>query len=135
MIKIKKHSLKLISLFASIFLWVYVVTAEKVEIHQKLDLKVFLPKHMTLTQTENLKVKVSFLTSKWFSKILQKNKPIVVVDLRNHFKEKNSTHRNFIVKIEPDHIKFLKGVRVLSIKPETVELRLKQKSPRITADR
>ena len=82
----ERHSLKIIALIFSIFLWFFVISSEPVELERTLNLTYALPDEMAISNMAPREVKVKLKGSKAFIKTVLRDGDDFKIDLNNFSK-------------------------------------------------
>lgn len=126
--RIKKHSLKLISLFFAIFLWAYVLNSEKVRFEKTVALDYILPEDMIFAQRPPLEVSFMIEGPRAFVRTVVDKEERLVIDLN---KANSKKHLSFTVDINPEQLDLPFGMIIERVVPRKVPIRLERKASKI----
>lgn len=126
--RMKKHSLKFISLFFSVFLWAYVLNSEKVRFEKTVSLEYILPEDMIFAQKPALEVTFLIEGPRAFVRTVAEREDRLVIDLnRANAKKQLSFH----VDINPTQLSLPFGMVVERVIPRRIPIRLERKASKI----
>lgn len=126
--RVKKHSLKLISVFLSLFLWVYVLNSEKVKFEKTVQLEFILPDGMVFAEKPVQEVVFMIEGPRAFVRTVGERDDKLLIDL-NRANTKKQT--NFTVDIIPTQLNLPFGMVVERVLPRKIPVKLEQKSKKI----
>jgi len=126
--KIKKHSLKFISLFFAIFLWVYVLNSEKVRFEKTVALDYILPEDMIFAQRPPIEVSFMIEGPRAFVRAVMEKDERLVLDLNKFNKKKQLS---FTVDINPSQLNLPFGMVIERVTPRRVPIRLEKKAAKV----
>lgn len=121
-VPVRRHILKVISFFAAITLWFYVLNSEHITIDARIPLVFITPTDLALNVKVPKTVKVKLKGSRAFVKNLNFDKEKVIVDIRDYPYKKKS----FSVPLKSSMIRLPFGVKVLEIQPKKISLTLER---------
>jgi YbbR domain-containing protein len=123
-LKMKKQSLKFISLFLSLFLWAYVLNSEKIKFEKVVLLDYILPDEMVFSHNPAREVIFLIEGPRAFSRSVTHKQDRLVIDLnRSNLKSSPS----FYVDINPTDLNLPFGMRVDRIKPWRIPIRMEKR--------
>jgi YbbR domain-containing protein len=126
--RLKKHSLKFLSLFFSIFLWAYVLNSEKISFEKTVSLDYILPEDMIFAQKPPTEVTFHIVGPKAFVRTVLEREDKLVLDLNKaNLKRQLSFHAD----INFNQLNLPFGMKVEKIVPRRVPIRLEKKASRI----
>ncbi len=126
--RMKKHSLKFISIFLSLFLWIYVLNSEKVKFEKTVTLEYILPPDMIFAEKPIQEVIFLIEGPRAFVRTVAEREDRLVIDLNR------ANHRrqlNFSVDINPSQLNLPFGMQVERVLPRKIPVRLEKKASRI----
>jgi YbbR domain-containing protein len=126
--RMKKHSLKFISVFLSVFLWVYVLNSEKVKFEKTVQLEYILPVDMMFAQKPVHEVTFLIEGPRAFVRTVAEREDRLVIDL-NRANARRSL--NFNVDINPAQLNLPFGMVVERVIPRRLSIRLEKKASKI----
>src|SRR5665647_1048511 len=126
--RVKKHSLKFLSVFLAIFLWVYVLNSEKVKFEKTVQLEYILPDEMMLAQKPPSEVTFLIEGPRAFVRTVAEREDRLIIDL-NRANAKRQL--NFQVDINPTQLSLPFGMMVERVLPRKISIRLEKKASRI----
>lgn len=126
--RMKKHSLKFISLFLSIFLWAYVLNSEKVRFEKTVTLEYILPEDMMFAVKPPLEVTFLIEGPRAFVRTVAEREDRLVIDL-NRANAKRQL--SFQVDINPAQLSLPFGMVVERVIPRRIPIRLERKASKI----
>jgi YbbR domain-containing protein len=126
--RMKKHSLKLISLFLSVFLWVYVLNSEKVKFEKTVVLEYILPLDMMFAQKPPHEVTFMIEGPRAFVRTVAEREDRLVIDLNRSNVRKQLS---FNVDINPSQLNLPFGMVVERVIPRKLNIRLEKKASKI----
>lgn len=126
--RMKKHSLKFISAFLSVFLWIYVLNSEKVKFEKTVSLEYILPVDMMFAQKPAQEVTFMIEGPRAFVRTVAEREDRLVIDL-NRANAKRQL--NFNVDINPAQLNLPFGMVVERVLPRRLAIRLEKKASKI----
>lgn len=126
--RLKKHSLKFISVFLSVFLWVYVLNSEKVKFEKTVQLEYILPVDMMFASKPAHEVTFMIEGPRAFVRTVAEREDRLVIDL-NRANARRSL--NFNVDINPTQLNLPFGMVVERVLPRRLAIRLEKKASKI----
>lgn len=126
--KVKKHSLKFLSVFLSIFLWVYVLNSEKVKFEKTVVLEYVLPNDMIFAERPVQEVTFMIEGPRAFVRTVTEREDKLVIDLN-----RANTRRqlNFSVDIKASELNLPFGMVVERVLPRKISIHLENKASKI----
>lgn len=126
--RMKKHSLKFVSAFLALFLWVYVLNSEKVKFEKTVALDYNLPKDVMFAEKPLQEVIFLIEGPRAFVKTVAERDDKLVIDLN-----RANTRRklNFTVDINPTQLELPFGMVVERVLPRKIQIRLEKKVSKI----
>jgi hypothetical protein len=126
--RIKKHSLKFLSVFISLFLWAYVLNSEKIRFEKTVALEYILPEDMIFAQKPHLDVTFMIEGPRAFVRTVSEREDRLVIDL-NRVNAKRELA--FYVDINPAQLNLPFGMVVEKVLPRRISIRLERKASKI----
>lgn len=126
--RVKKHSLKLISIFLSLFLWVYVLNSEKVKFEKTVSLEFVLPMDMMFAEKPPQEVTFLIEGPRAFVRTVAERDDRLVIDLN---RANARRQLNFSVDINPAQLNLPFGMVVERVLPRRLPIRLEKKASKI----
>lgn len=126
--RLKKHSLKFISIFLSVFLWIYVLNSEKVKFEKTVSLEYILPVDMMFAQKPPQEVIFLIEGPRAFVRTVSEREDKLVIDLNRANLRKQL---NFSVDINPAQLNLPFGMIVERAIPRKLNIRLEKKASKI----
>jgi YbbR domain-containing protein len=126
--RVKKHSLKFISAFLSVFLWVYVLNSEKVKFEKTVTLEYILPVDMMFVQKPVHEVTFMIEGPRAFVRTVAEREDRLVIDLN---RANARRQLNFNVDINPAQLNLPFGMVVERVLPRKLNIRLEKKASKI----
>lgn len=126
--RMKKHSLKFISLFLSLFLWVYVLNSEKVKFEKTVSLEFILPMDMMFAEKPPQEVTFLIEGPRAFVRTVAEREDRLVIDLN---RANARRQLNFSVDINPAQLNLPFGMVVERVLPRRLPIRLEKKASKI----
>lgn len=120
----ERHSLKIIALIFSMFLWLFVISSEPVELERTLNLVYTLPDEMAISNFAPKEVKVKLKGSKAFIKTVLADGDDFKITL-DKFKTNNP--KRYFVNIHPNDLSLPFGIEVISITPHEFKVEVDRK--------
>jgi YbbR domain-containing protein len=127
-VRMKKHSLKFISLFLSVFLWVYVLNSEKVKFEKTVSLDFVLPIDMMFADRPPQDVTFLIEGPRAFVRTVAEREDRLVVDLN---RANARRQLNFMIDINPAQLNLPFGMVVERVLPRRIPIRLEKKASKI----
>lgn len=127
-VRLKKHSLKLISLFLSIFLWVYVLNSEKVRFEKTVSLEYILPVDMMFAVKPIHEVTFLIEGPRAFVRTVAEREDQFVIDLN---RANARRQLNFNLDINPAQLNLPFGMVVERVLPRRIPIQLEKKASKI----
>jgi len=126
--RVKKHSLKFLSIFLAIFLWIYVLNSEKVRFEKTVSLDYILPEDMVFALKPPSDAIFSIEGPRAFARTVSEREDRMILDLN---RANPSRKLSFQVDINPAQISLPFGMRVESVLPRRLDIKLEMKSSKI----
>lgn len=126
--RMKKHSLKFVSVFLSLFLWVYVLNSEKVKFEKTVNLEYILPTDMMFAQRPPQEVTFLIEGPRAFVRTVAEREDRLVIDLN---RANARRQLNFTVDINPAQLNLPFGMMVERVLPRKLNIRLEKKASKI----
>lgn len=126
--RVKKHSLKFISAFLSVFLWVYVLNSEKVKFEKTVSLEYLLPTDMIFAERPVQEVTFLIEGPRAFVRTVAEREDRLVIDL-NRVNARRQL--KFTVDINPAQLNLPFGMVVERVLPRRINIRLEKKASKI----
>ncbi len=126
--RVKKHSLKFISAFLSIFLWVYVLNSEKVKFEKTVALEYMMPVDMIFAEKPVQEVTFLIEGPRAFVRTVAEREDRLVIDLN---RANARRQLNFTVDINPAQLELPFGMIVERVLPRRISIRLEKKASKI----
>jgi YbbR domain-containing protein len=126
--RLKKHSLKFISAFLSVFLWMYVLNSEKVKFEKTVALEYILPVDMMFADKPVQEVTFLIEGPRAFVRTVTEREDRLIIDLN-----RANTRRelSFNVDINPTQLSLPFGMVVERVLPRRLNIRLEKKASKI----
>ncbi len=128
---VKKHSLKFISAFLSLFLWIYVLNSEKVKFEKTVTLEYILPSDMMFSERPATEVTFMIEGPRAFVRTVAEREDRLVIDLNRASRGSVKRQLNFSVDINPTQLNLPFGMVVERVLPRKIAIRLERKASRI----
>lgn len=126
--RLKKHSLKFLSIFLSIFLWVYVLNSEKVKFEKTVSLEYILPTDMVFGSKPVQEVTFMIEGPRAFVRTVSEREDRLVIDLNRANPKKQ---QNFSIDINPAQLNLPFGMVVERVLPRRLDIKLEKKASKI----
>lgn len=126
--RMKKHSLKFLSVFLSVFLWAYVLNSEKVRFEKIVILEYILPEDMMFAQKPPLEVTFMIEGPRAFVRTVAEREDRLVIDLN---RANSKRELSFQVDINPAQLSLPFGMVVERVVPRRIPIRLERKASKI----
>jgi YbbR domain-containing protein len=129
--RLKKHSLKFISVFLSIFMWVYVLNSEKVKFEKTVMLEYVLPPEMMFADRPPQEVIFLIEGPRAFVKSVTEREDRLVIDLNRNHRDSLKKSLNFSVDINPAQLNLPFGMVVERVLPRKIGIKLERRAGKI----
>ena len=126
--RLKKHSLKFLSFFLSLFLWGYVLNSEKVRFEKTVMLEYILPEDMIFAQKAPNEVTFMINGPRAFVRTVAEREDRLVIDLN---RANSKRELSFQVDINPAQLSLPFGMVVEKVIPRRISIRLERKASKI----
>lgn len=126
--QVKKHSLKLISAFISVFLWIYVLNSEKVQFEKTVALEYILPEDMMFATKPAQEVIFLIEGPRAFVRTVAEREDKLVIDVNRSNTRKQL---NFALDINPAQLNLPFGMIVERVLPRKISISLEKKASKI----
>lgn len=126
--RLKKHSLKFLSIFLSVFLWVYVLNSEKVKFEKTVSLEYILPTDMVFGSKPVQEVTFMIEGPRAFVRTVSEREDRLVIDLNRANPKKQ---QNFSIDINPAQLNLPFGMVVERVLPRRLDIKLEKKASKI----
>ncbi len=126
--RLKKHSLKFISAFLSVFLWIYVLNSEKVKFEKTVTLEYIMQSDMIFAERPIQEVIFLIEGPRAFVRTVAEREDRLVIDLN---RVNGKRQLNFAVDINPTQLSLPFGMVVERVLPKRIQIRLEKKANRI----
>lgn len=126
--ELKKHSLKLISIFTAIFIWIYVQNSETVKFEKTVNLEFSLPSDMVFAETPVQEVVFMIEGPRAFVRNVSEREDKLLIDLNRSGVRRQ---QNFTVDIVPTQLNLPFGMVVERVLPRKVSIKLEKKATKI----
>jgi YbbR domain-containing protein len=127
-VRVKKHSLKLISVFLSIFLWVYVLNSEKVKFEKTVVLDYIVPEDMVFVEKPIQEVVFLIEGPRAFVRSVLEREDKLIIDLN---RTNGQRQTSFTVDIIPTQLSLPFGMVVERVLPRKIPIKLEKKASKI----
>ncbi len=127
-VKMKKHSLKFISVFMAIFLWIYVLNSEKVKFEKTVALEYILPSDMMFAVKPAQEVVFMIEGPRAFVKTVADREDKLIIDLNRQQSRKQT---NFSVDIVPTQLSLPFGMVVERVLPRKIQINLEKRASKV----
>lgn len=128
---IKKHSLKYISAFLAIFLWIYVLNSEKVKFEKTVTLDYLLPSDMMFSEKPTQEVTFLIEGPRAFVKSVSEREDRMLIDLNRGGRDPKKKLMNFSVDINPAELSLPFGMVVERVLPRKISVKLERRAGKI----
>ncbi len=125
---VKKHSLKFISVFLAVFLWVYVLNSEKVKFEKTVLVEYILPADMMFAVKPLPEVVFLIEGPRAFVRTVAEREDRLVIDLN---RANSKRQLNFTVSINPNQLSLPFGMVVEKVMPKNISISLEKKASKI----
>lgn len=126
--RLKKHSLKFLSIFLSVFLWGYVLNSEKVKFEKTVALEYILPTDMVFATKPVQEVTFMIEGPRAFVRTVSEREDRLVIDLNRANTKKQL---NFSIDINPAQLNLPFGMVVERVLPRRLDIKLEKKASKI----
>ncbi|HXH75209.1 MAG TPA: CdaR family protein [Bacteriovoracaceae bacterium] len=126
--RFKKHSLKVLSILISVFLWAYVLNSEKVKFEKTVVIEYILPDDMMFTDRPMHEVIFMIEGPRAFVRTVLEKEDKIIVDLTLPHHRK---HLHFAIDINPSQLNLPFGMLVEKVIPKKIPIRLEKKASKI----
>lgn len=126
--RLKKHSLKFLSLFLSLFLWAYVLNSEKISFEKTVYLDYILPEDMIFSQRPVQEVTFLLQGPRAFVRSVTEREDRMVIDL---IRANPKRQLFFQIEVIPTQLNLPFGMIVEKVIPRKISIRLEKKSSKI----
>ncbi len=126
--RLKKHSLKFLSVFLSVFLWAYVLNSEKVKFEKTVALEYILPTDMVFATKPVQEVTFMIEGPRAFVRTVSEREDRLVIDLNRANAKKQL---NFSIDINPAQLNLPFGMVVERVLPRRLDIKLEKKASKI----
>jgi YbbR domain-containing protein len=116
--------LKILSVFISLLLWVYVSNSEHISIDKNIELEILYPSNVSLVNETPKEIVYSLKGPRAIVRLILDREEKLTIDLRNQ--KVDSHHRHFF-NFKATDIDLPIGVQVLKILPQNIELTFDEK--------
>lgn len=124
--QVKKHSLKWLSVFLSVFLWIYVLNSEKVKFEKTVMIDYILPEEMVFSERPPIEAVFFIEGPRAFVKTVLQREDKLIIDLAKH-----KRGQNFNVNINPSELNLPFGMIVERVLPGKFPVRLERRASKI----
>ena len=126
--RMKKHTLKFVSFFLAIFLWIYVLNSEKIKFEKTVNLEYILPVDMIFAQKPPSEGTFIIYGPRAFVRTVTERKDSLVIDLN---KANPRRQLQFVTEINPDLLELPLGMIVEKVLPRKIAVKLENKASKI----
>lgn len=126
--RLKKHSLKLVSILLSLFLWIYVLNSEKVRFEKTVTIEYILPVDMMFAERPTHDVTFIIEGPRAFVRTVSERDDKLVIDLN---RANSRRQLNFFVDINPAQLSLPFGMIVERALPRRLSIKLEKKASKI----
>jgi len=130
--RLKKHSLKFVSIFLALFLWVYVLNSEKVKFEKTVSLEYILPPEMVFAEKPPQEVVFMIEGPRAFVRTVAERDDKLIIDL-NRAKAKREL--TFTVDIIPTQLQLPFGMIVERVLPRKIQIKLERRAGKVVSIR
>ncbi len=127
-VRLKKHSLKFIAIFVSVFLWVYVVNSEKIKFDKTVYIDYILPSDMMFSTRPQQEVNFIIEGPRAFVRTVLDREDRVIMDLN---KTNSKRETQFNVEVNPAQLELPFGMKVVKVLPKKLPIKLEKKASKI----
>lgn len=127
-LKLKKHSLKFLSIFLSIFLWAYILNSEKLSFEKIVYLDYILPEDLIFNQKPPQEVIFNIEGPRAFIKTVLDREDRIVIDL-NRVNQKKQL--SFYVDFNPAQLNLPFGMIVENVSLRRIPIKLEKKASKV----
>lgn len=129
--KLKKHSLKFISAFLAIFLWIYVLNSEKVKFEKTVSLEYMLPSEMMFAERPPQEVTFLIEGPRAFVRGVSEREDRLIIDLNRNRRGEDKKQLSFSVDINPAELNLPFGMVVERVLPRKIAVKLERRAGKI----
>lgn len=126
--RLRKHSLKLVSLLLSFFIWVYVLNSEKIRFEKTVDLEYILPVDMMFAAPPAREVTFSLEGPRAFVRTVMERTDRMIIDLN---KANSKRQLKFSFDVNSAQLNLPLGMKVLEAQPRKIQVSLEKKVSKI----
>lgn len=126
--RVKKHSLKFLAVFLSLFIWIYVLNSEKVKFEKTIALEYILPVDMVFAEKPIQEVILMIEGPRAFVRTVAEKDDRIIIDL-NRANPRNLL--NFSIDINPAQINLPFGMTIERFLPRKINIKLESKARKI----
>jgi YbbR domain-containing protein len=126
--RMRKQSLKVISAFLAVFLWVYVLNSEKVKFEKTITIEYQLPRDMIFAERPVQEVVFAIEGPRAFVRTVAEREDKLIIDLNRANTRKQL---NFTVDINPTQLNLPFGMTVERVSPRRLSIHLEKKASKI----
>lgn len=126
--RMKKHSLKFVAAFLSLFLWIYVLNSEKIKFEKTVLLEYILPEDMVFAQKPPHEVTFLIEGPRAFVRTVTEREEKLIIDLN---RTNSKRLLNFQVDINPTQLSLPLGMAVERVLPRKLTINLEKKVSKI----
>jgi len=123
--KMRKHSIKFISLFTALFLWMYVQNSETVKFEKTVGLEFILPSDMVFAETPVQEVVFMIEGPRAFVRNVSEREDKLLIDLNKAGAKKQ---QSFGIDIVPTQLSLPFGMVVERVLPRKINIKLEKKA-------
>lgn len=127
-VKMKKHTLKFISIFMAIFLWIYVLNSEKVKFEKTVALEYILPSNMMFAVKPVQEVVFMIEGPRAFVKTVAEREDKLIIDLN---RQKRRKQTSFSIDIVPTQLNLPFGMVVERVLPRKIQISLEKRASKM----
>jgi YbbR domain-containing protein len=127
-VKMKKHTLKFISVFMAIFLWIYVLNSEKVKFEKTVSLEYILPSNMMFAVKPVQEVVFMIEGPRAFVKTVAEREDKLIIDLN---RQKRRKQTSFSIDIVPTQLNLPFGMVVERVLPRKIQISLEKRASKM----
>lgn len=128
-VKMKKHSLKFISVFMAIFLWIYVLNSEKVKFEKTVTLEYILPSNMMFAVKPVQEVVFMIEGPRAFVKTVAEREDKLIIDLNRQQQRRKQS--SFSIDIVPTQLNLPFGMVVERVLPRKIQISLEKRASKV----
>lgn len=127
-VRVKKHTLKFISVIMAIFLWVYVLNSEKVKFEKTVALEYILPSDMMFSQKPIQEVVFMIEGPRAFVKNVAEREDKLIIDLN---RQRSRKQTSFSIDIVPTQLNLPFGMVVERVLPRKIQIKLEKRASKV----